>query len=419
MEDSGADLPHRPTRKEAIALSRKRFNVGTAHVEGCDVVLIGRGDYTEKMVLPGVREAARRHLLPTDLRLITVDRNPVAPRDLDDERHIQMDLQQTSDYRRLREVLGRPGERRVVYYLAVSPALYVDVATGLREMGLCEGNFVAVVEKPIGSDTASSLVLQAELRRLFGVGRVVFNDHYLAKPALWSLGNGAHATLLPADRWNRLNVSQVVAQTFESRGIGERGGYFDRTGLLKDVFCHLMKVVCTVGMGTGRSWPEARLEVLRRIRIDDCVRGQYRAGNGEVGYLDEAGVPRDSTTETYFGVKLRIDSLRWRGVPWIIEAGKRSSVRRGIVTLDTLSHRQSPLAIPLHPVGSQDLPAHARIISDAYAGNTGLWTPGAEVRREWELLDEIVRQWRHDAEPLHLYDAGIDRPDAAYRLFSS
>src|SRR5262249_19801634 len=46
------------------------------------------------------------------------------------------------------------------------------------------------------------------------------------------------------------------------------------------------------------------------------VRGQF------LGYLQENGVAKDSQTETFAGLKLEVDSWRWKGVPFYIRAGK-------------------------------------------------------------------------------------------------
>jgi glucose-6-phosphate 1-dehydrogenase len=423
MEDSDADRPHRPTRKEAIALSEQQcITVGASALQakGCDLVFIGRGDYIEGQVLKGARQAVDRRLLPADTRIFTVDRNPVTPDQLrEDEEHIVMDLRQLSDYTVLRDRLGRTAGRRVIFFLAAGQTLIGDIARGLMYEGLAQGDSILVVEKPVGDDQASSLALQARLRRMLGDDRVVFNDHYLAKQSLWSLAHGEHPTPLTPALWHRRSVSGVQVSTLEDRGIGTRAPYFDRTGLLKDVFCHLMKVVCTLAMEPGRPWADARLEVLRHVRIGDSVRGQYRAANGMAGYLDEVGVPPGSQAETYFGLTLQVDTPRWRGVPWFIEAGKRCSQRRGLATVATVASDRSPLEIPLHAADDHDPLPHARILQEAYAGRTTLWTPRHEVTEEWGIVDRILRHWADEAVPLHLYDAGTDRPAAARQLYRS
>jgi glucose-6-phosphate 1-dehydrogenase len=46
------------------------------------------------------------------------------------------------------------------------------------------------------------------------------------------------------------------------------------------------------------------------------VRGQFR------GYRTENGVAKDSQTETFAGLKLQVNSWRWKGMPFYIRAGK-------------------------------------------------------------------------------------------------
>ena len=45
------------------------------------------------------------------------------------------------------------------------------------------------------------------------------------------------------------------------------------------------------------------------------------------GYLEEEGVPDDSTTETYAALRLEVDNWRWAGVPFYLRTGKRLPAR--------------------------------------------------------------------------------------------
>jgi glucose-6-phosphate 1-dehydrogenase len=61
------------------------------------------------------------------------------------------------------------------------------------------------------------------------------------------------------------------------------------------------------------------------------VRGQY--GEGRIGdehlaaYRTEDNVAPDSNTETFAGLKLRIDNWRWADVPFYLRTGKRMAKR--------------------------------------------------------------------------------------------
>jgi glucose-6-phosphate 1-dehydrogenase len=52
------------------------------------------------------------------------------------------------------------------------------------------------------------------------------------------------------------------------------------------------------------------------------------------GYREEAGIPRNSTTETYVALRMKVDNWRWRGVPFFLQTGKRlpAKATRVVVT---------------------------------------------------------------------------------------
>ena len=71
----------------------------------------------------------------------------------------------------------------------------------------------------------------------------------------------------------------------------------------------------------------------RAVRGRACRRAR-RCG----GYLEEEGVPPDSTTETYAALRLEVDNWRWAGVPIYLRTGKR------------LARKVTEIAVTLKPV---------------------------------------------------------------------
>jgi hypothetical protein len=59
-------------------------------------------------------------------------------------------------------------------------------------------------------------------------------------------------------------------------------------------------------------------------------------------YLDETGVARNSTTETYVALRLEIESWRWAGVPFYLRTGKRLPVRASEISV---TFRSAPLML--------------------------------------------------------------------------
>lgn len=60
---------------------------------------------------------------------------------------------------------------------------------------------------------------------------------------------------------------------------------------------------------------DEKVKVLRSLQVvekGDVIIGQHTAANGTPGYLDDEGVPDDSTTPTFAAVCLHIDNDRYR-----------------------------------------------------------------------------------------------------------
>jgi glucose-6-phosphate 1-dehydrogenase len=213
---------------------------------------------------------------------------------------------------------------------------------------------------------------------------------------------------------------------------------------------------------------DEKVKVLRAIQAptpDDVpemtVRAQYGPGNVagvEVpGYVDEAGVPEGSTTETYAALRLEVHNWRWAGVPIYLRTGKRLArkVTEIAVTLKPVPHMafQSELSMDVKPnvlvltvqpnegvslsIGakipgtrmairpvnmeflygtaflSESPEAYERLIIDAMRGDATLFTRNDEVEAQWNICDPIVNAWSQVPGPLAQYPAGSQGPAEA------
>ena len=135
--------------------------------------------------------------------------------------------------------------------------------------------------------------------------------------------------------WNRTHIRSVEIAWKEDIGVGERGRYFDEYGIVRDVMQnHLLQILALVAMERPRSLRanavrDEKVKVLRAIRpprMDDVVVGQYGAAAGKggplPGYCEEKYIPKGSLTPTFAAAVLRVNNPRWRGVPFLITAGK-------------------------------------------------------------------------------------------------
>ena len=201
-----------------------------------------------------------------------------------------------------------------------------------------------VFEKPFGHDLASALELNRQLALELAETQIYRIDHYLGKETVQNImalrfGNGFFEPV-----WNRRYIDHVQITVAETVGVEDRGGYYDRSGALRDmVQNHLFQLLALTAMEppislSAEAVRDERVKVLHAIPAftessvrSDVVRGQYAPGTCDgspvPGYRSEPKVHPASATETYLALRLSIDNWRFAGVPFYLRTGKRLPAR--------------------------------------------------------------------------------------------
>jgi len=180
-------------------------------------------------------------------------------------------------------------------------------------------------------------------------------DHYLGKETVQNILVFRFANSIFEPVWNRKYVDYVEICAMETVGVGTRGAFYERTGVLRDIVQnHLLEVLALTAMepptsGDAEDVRSEKLKVLHALRPmwDDTIPrnvtlGQYR------GYREEPKVAPDSTTPTYAALRVFVDNWRWQGVPFYLRTGKRTRTRVTEIAL----HLQP---IPLSLFGREDV----------------------------------------------------------------
>lgn len=244
-------------------------------------------------------------------------------------------------YEEMRRIETSPDIARV-FYMAIPSAVFFDTAAAIGGAGMSgcgekTGWPRVVMEKPFGSDRESSDLLVKELAQVFPEDRTYRIDHYLGKEVIQNLMVLRFANTVFEPLWLRQFVERVDIVWKEQIGMGRRGGYFDSYGIIRDVVQnHLTQILSLIAMERpvdtrAASVRDAKVKVLRSIApltLNNLVIGQYGSGlvNGtrRPAFREEALVRSDSITPTYTACVLSVDNERWRGVPFVITAGKGS-----------------------------------------------------------------------------------------------
>ncbi|MBM3961890.1 MAG: glucose-6-phosphate dehydrogenase (NADP(+)), partial [Planctomycetes bacterium] len=261
----------------------------------------------------------------------------------------------------------------------------------------------------------------------------------------------------------------------ESIGVGSRGGYFEESGIIRDMIQnHLMQVLTLVAMEppaalTADAVRDEKVKVLKAIRSFNpdevaaaTVRAQYTRGSfgGEdaKGYREEEGVAPESMTETYAAARLQVNTWRWANTPFFLRSAKRMPRRVTEVAIhfkqppqllfeDGKPHQPNVLLLRIQPdegvalrfgakvpgpnvrirdvrmdfrygtaFGGETADAYERLLLDAMLGDGTLFARADEVEEAWRIVDSIVAGWKQSGARPDEYVAGTWGPERAESL---
>ena len=352
------------------------------------------------------------------------------------------------------------GECRRLHYLSVPPNAALSAVGMLNEAGLVERSRI-IMEKPFGTDLASSVSLNARLHEVFEEEQIFRIDHFLGKEPAQNILAFRFANGLFEPIWNRNFIDHVQIDVPETLGLGKRAGFYEQTGAFRDmVVTHLFQILGFMAMEPPTSLEPAPIseeknKVFRSmlpIKPSDVIRGQY------TGYRAEEGVAPDSDTETFIALKCSIDNWRWAGVPFFLRTGKRLAEGQRIISI---AFREPPKS--MFPAGSgigsqgpdhltfdladaaklslsfygkrpgpgmrldklslqfamhdtthigDVLEAYERLILDAMRGDRTLFTTADGIERLWEVSVPLLET----PPPVRMYAPGSWGPNAVHQL---
>ena len=288
------------------------------------VIFGASGDLARRKLVPAVYDLFKHGLLPENFAILGVSRSKLSDDDFRGKAFLENDLFDVSgesdkhktefakklfyqpidtndkdDYAKVATRLDTLNkefstEGNYIFYLSTPPVLYEKIPAYLSAHGLnaCDNNGYRrlVIEKPFGYDLESAQNLNHSLKSHFPEEDIYRIDHYLGKETVQNLLVTRFANGVFEPLWNRNYIHHVEITSAETLGVGNRGGYYDTSGALRDMLQnHLMQIVAHVAMeppiaptaGSIRSEKSKLFQSLRPIEPSEVAKYSIR---GPVSY---------------------------------------------------------------------------------------------------------------------------------------
>uniref|UniRef100_A0A7S2VDX1 glucose-6-phosphate dehydrogenase (NADP(+)) n=1 Tax=Entomoneis paludosa TaxID=265537 RepID=A0A7S2VDX1_9STRA len=237
----------------------------------------------------------------------------------------------------IQNILTETNCQNILIYLAIPPHVFSDSTGAVMKAreALPQGNgfFRVVLEKPFGNDSEScDELLQSLVDQKWPEEELYRIDHYLGKEMVQNILTLRQHNPWIGALWNKDVIQSVHLIWKEDIGTEGRGGYFDPYGIIRDILQnHLLQVLTLLAMEppagewTSDEIRNAKVNVLKAmptIELKDCLLGQYD------GYKDDPTIEnRETVSPTYACIQTKVNTPRWEGVPFVMEAGKALNER--------------------------------------------------------------------------------------------
>lgn len=334
-------------------------------LEECTIIIFGAtGDLSKRKLLPAMYKLIDENNI-CKFAIVGISRDNSSPKDLiqratpfiskasektltileENLYYFQMDFHNAKAYNLLKTTIediekkhSLPGNR--LFYLATMPDHFVDITSHLASnkiayptMPKANPWYRVVYEKPFGTNLSTSKKMNKNVMNVFNEHQIYRIDHYLGKELVSNIALTRFTNTILEPLWNNKYVASVHINLSETIGVEQRGAYYDSYGSLKDMIqSHGLQLLALTAMEqpkklTAQHIRDAKAAVLKKVTVEKLIKGQYE------GYLNESGIAKNSSTDTYAALKMYINNKRWKNVPFYVTNGKYLDIKETTITL--------------------------------------------------------------------------------------
>jgi glucose-6-phosphate 1-dehydrogenase len=465
------------------------------------------GDLTRRKLLPALYQLHQQGYLPSEFAVLAIGRREkstdifrqemreavakYASRKFSEEvwaelerriEYLQMDFQNEEAYEKLARKISSGREQgkyasNDLFYLAVAPDHFGTIVNSLKQAGLvhCDVENTdfsedgknnpwqrLVIEKPFGKDLNSAAELNRVITDVIPERNIYRIDHYLAKEMIQNITMLRRQNAIFEPLWNHDYIDNIQISVLEHEGVGSRGGYYDKTGALKDMIQnHLLQLVAVLAMDLP-SINQSENVRDEKVKLLSSLHSQINSSNMPVvlgqydSYRQEEKVDPDSSTDTFVALKLVLDNKRWSGVPFYLVTGKKMAEKAALVTIEfkkpeTADHKDvqaNLLQIGIQPregihlklntkkptvIDEMDVAemeycqscqynfntpdSYEKLLLDVMLGDSTRFTRWDELELSWKLTDEIAAYCRTEVH-LDTYEDNTCGPESAVEMLT-
>ncbi len=256
------------------------------------------GDLTQRKLIPALYNLYQKERLP-EINILGTSRSPFTDEEFREHllaglhkfspdsfqaeswekfsqkiHYLSGNLTDTADYTKLSTKLSglENGASNRLYYLAISPEFYTQTVINLGKSGLAKQTLGEsspwrhmIIEKPYGRDLVTARELNDSIHEIFSEDQIYRIDHYLGKETAQNILFFRFANTIFEPVWDRRYIDNVQITVAESVDVGHRADYYDKAGILRDMFQnHLFQLLSLVAMEAPASF---NADAIRNERV--------------------------------------------------------------------------------------------------------------------------------------------------------